>query len=506
MTTDVVPATPEALSSKPEGSLWTFDDVVTALHFVAVPTGIPLKGFSVDSRTLQPGQVFLALKGERYDGHDFLQQAYANGTALAIVEKGDLPILEGRSYLSVESTHQALWDLAVYARSRSQATVVAVSGSVGKTTVRSWIAQGLSQMGSTCETIKNFNGQVGLPLSLLRLSPKDRFGVFEIGVDAPGSMLPLAKICRPNVAVLTPVGSAHLETFLTPEAVAQEKAQLFSGLLPGGKVVCDAESCQKYPEILAEAQACGATDVVTVGFGEEASCRIVSLQEHASCTEIQVIWNGRPLTYTLAATGRAFALDSALAFVGVVLALFEGSVESFLTRHLLDIQQKVLSLTAQWKALPGRGRSFLAQWPEGKPITVIDDAYNANLASMLARLDVFDQWAAPHGGRKIAVVGDMLALGTTTEASHKKLFERLKKSSVDKVYAVGALSKEAFETTLPSSQKGVWLPSTEDLLDYLEKDLHRGDLVWFKASHAMGLSDIVDVLWQHRDEAQELAA
>lgn len=487
-------------------STWSFDDVIAALHFVAVPTNIPLAGFSIDSRTLQPGQVFVALKGENADGHDFLQQAYDKGATLALVEKSDLPVLDGRSYLCVASTQQALVDLAAYSRARSKATVTAVSGSVGKTTVRSWIASMLGHLGTTSSTIKNFNGQVGLPFSMLRLRPEDRFGVFEIGADAPGVILALSRLCQPHVAVLTPVGSAHLETFGSPENIAHEKAQLFAGLVPGGKIVCDEGSCRRYPEILALARASEAVNIVTVGFEEGASLRILDVHSHAGKTEVRVKWQNEVLSYTLGASGKAFVLDSALALAGVVCTQFEGPVEHILEEHLTEIQHKILPLTSLWGALPGRGRVFQVHWPEGATVTVVDDAYNANPESMLAGLEAFESMVIPHGGRKIAIIGDMLALGDQSEKAHDGLFERLANSSIDKVYAVGPLSEKAYQTHIPSTKKGTWSPTVEHLPEALERDLRRGDALWLKASHAIGLESVVDMLWQRRTESSELAA
>ncbi|MDR1907437.1 MAG: Mur ligase domain-containing protein, partial [Holosporales bacterium] len=167
--------TAEEESEEACDNAWTFDDVVSALRFIAVPTNIPITGFSIDSRTIIPGQAFIALKGERVDGHDFVSQAYERGAAMAIVQDPDLPSLSARSYLCVPNTKTALMDLAQYARARTCATVVGVSGSVGKTTVRTWIAELLSSAGDTVSTQRNFNGQIGLPLSMTQLGPQTNF-------------------------------------------------------------------------------------------------------------------------------------------------------------------------------------------------------------------------------------------------------------------------------------------------------------------------------------------
>lgn len=468
---------------------WTFDDVVAALRFIAVPIEIPISSFSIDSREIIPGQAFIALRGEKRNGHDFLSQAYENGAVMSLVEEGDLPALKGKSFLCVKNTHEALMDLAQYARGRTGATIVGVSGSLGKTTVKSWIAHLLSNKDTTISTLKNFNGHIGLPLSMTGLGTDTRFGVFEIGIDQPGTMQSLATLCNPHVAVLTPLAQAHIENFKSMESLAHEKAMLFSGLCPNGIVVVDQKSCQSFPILEHLAKEYGAINLVTVGFEEGATVRILDRKEIFSTrgTHVKINFGNLYLEYELCARGDHFILDSAMALAAAVSAAYEGDFESIIKDKKQEIQDIFLPYMNNLEVLPGRGQIFSVCLDGGRKITVIDDAYNANLSSMLSGLESL---VSMPGNRRIAVVGDMLSLGHHTENAHKKLFEAFAlQENIDKVYAVGHFVQSYF-SILSSHKRGEITSNVEDLEQILKRDLQDGDVIWIKASNAIGLHQI----------------
>jgi UDP-N-acetylmuramoyl-tripeptide--D-alanyl-D-alanine ligase len=490
---------------------WTFDDIVHALRFISVPTDIPIAGISIDSRDIAPGEAFIALKGEHANGHDYLQQAYDRGAILAIVEDADSPALNGKSYLRVPNTMGALSDLAQFARTRTPATVVCVSGSVGKTTIRTWIAELLSHAGVTVSTKKNFNGRIGLPLSLTALGQQTDFGVFEIGIDAPGTMQSLAMLCNPHVAVFTPLAPAHLEAFGSMDVLAQEKALLCSGLSPDGIAVVESETNNNFPVIAHFAKEYGAMDVVTVGFTDGARIRIthaevVSLQGEsklASDTACVTLNAGEiKFEYTIPSIGRHAIVDSAIAFVSAICAAFDGMWADIISKHASDIRHVFLPYMSQLQLLEGRGKIYQLNLSEGRHISLVDDAYNANLSSMLAGLNALE---LSKGHRKIAVVGDMLELGNMAKLSHHQLFDALGNSHVDKVFCIGTLSAASF-ARLPALKQGGVAESIAGLKEFLLSALVDGDIVWVKGSHSTGLHNLVRTLINDGAENSRIAA
>ncbi|GHS91159.1 UDP-N-acetylmuramoyl-tripeptide--D-alanyl-D-alanine ligase [Alphaproteobacteria bacterium] len=469
---------------------WSFDKIIDALRFIAAPTEIPITGFAIDSRDVKPGEVFVAFKGARVDGHDFLEQAYQKGAALALVEHMDLPALKGRSFLKVDHTGKALMELAQYARENTRATVVCVAGSVGKTTVRAWITHLLSAVGPTVSAQKNFNSQIGLPLSLTALQRDATFGVFEIGIDKSGVMQSLATLCNPHVAVLTSIDKAHYAGFSSLDSLAQEKAMLFSGLCPNGIAVVNQESCEKFPFIQHIAKEYGAVDVVTVGYKAGATVRIVEAKEdfEKGTTTVTLDFAGKRLEYPLHLLGDHWVLDSALALAAAVCASFEeNSLKDIVSKKEEDFRNIFLPQMPCLEALEGRG-IIIPLCIKGRHITLIDDTYNANLASMKAGLNALLKQKAT---RHIAVVGDMMELGAISEAEHAELFELLRQSNVAKVYAVGEHVKAPWES-LPPEKKGAFADSVQSLGLKLEDDLQDGDAIWSKASRVVGLSGLTE--------------
>lgn len=508
---------------------WTFDDIVKALGLTAVPTEWPVAGFAIDSREIQPGQVFVALKGNTTDGHGYLEEAFERGALLALVEREDLPTLSSHNFLRVPDTRAALTALGQFARGRTQATVVAVSGSVGKTTVRSWISQLLAPFSEVVSTPRNFNGQIGLPLSLTELGRNTPFGVFEIGIDRPGTMAPLSRLCRPHVAVLTPISAAHIENFPSLKALALEKAHLCEGLEPGGILVIDQATLKAFPVIEDIARQKGVQDVVSVGFDEGAMVHItrVAGRPGEDLTSVNLDLVGVPVRYDLNLRGRAAVLDSALALAATLSAAYDGPFKDIVEAQKGILPQAFLSRMLCLKLASGRGATTIIRSVDGRKITVIDDAYNANPASMAAGLE---RLLATPGQRHIAILGDMLALGEKSATAHRALFETLAKeapggvrtskdfseegvmaaerklSAVDKVFVVGEACKKAYRFLEPR-QKGGIAVTPEELLSKLQEELRSGDVVWIKGSHDTGLHGFAETLRNlFQDEVIEEAA
>lgn len=480
---------------------WTFNDVIIALRFISIPVDTPIRGFSIDSRSIEKGQAFIALKGDHTDGHDYLEEAYQKGATLAIVERSDLNALKNRSHLVVKDTHAALLDLAQYARERTAATIVGISGSVGKTTVRDWIYQILSHCGSSVSSMKNFNNHIGLPLSITNLAPTTKFGIFEIGIDRKDSMQPLATLCNPHVAVLTSIGQAHIENFESADALAYEKGLLFSGLACDGVAVIDYESHLKFPILNHLAKEYGAVDIVTVGDSPDANAYVVDAQYDwkTNHTVVKANLDGHLIEYSIQALGRHMVQDSLLSLVAAICSLYKENFSTIMHSKWSDIADLLLSSMPSLTPLSGRGQICHLTLSNHHQITLIDDSYNANISSMLAGISVLQEYH--QASRRIAIIGDMYALGDATEEHHAKLFQALNENpNVDKVYAVGDLTHAGFHS-LDSHKQGIWSHSVDDLLDCIEEELNNGDVVWIKGSNAVRLNKIVDKLKNSHIEA-----
>lgn len=464
---------------------WTFNDVVSALHYVACPVSLNLSGFSMDSRTLQPGQCFLPMKGEHFDGHDYIEEAFQKGASMCLSERSDIPALQGHSYLVVDDVLRALNDLAVYARSKSMATIIAVSGSVGKTTTRTWISRLLSSFGSVCSTLHNYNGRIGLPFSLLQLKQQGdiRYGVFEVGIDQKGSMEALAQLCRPHVVVMQDLAMCHTEFFQSMDELAAEKAKLIDGLESNGILVIHEKTLTTYPIFPKKIEKKGDCQIVTVGTSPFSTAFVQKSEPNFSNgqTEVKASVAGIPISYTIPCIGDHFVIDSLMALVAVIAALSDKDFHSIMHEDWNAIYPELDMM----KLSPVTGRGGTLKLKDG--ITIIDSSYNANPASMQAELNSFCH--APCLGRRIAVVGDMLELGDQTQAEHQKIFEFLHKH-VDKVFAIGSLCKQGFDV-LDDEQKGVWSCNVDDIIDPLLKFLGPNDKVFVKASHAINLDAVI---------------
>lgn len=486
---------------------WTFDDIISALGFIAAPIKTPINGFSIDSRTISNSQVFVAIKGKNFDGHDFIEEAFKNGAALCIVQREDSPALKGKSYLCVEDTKEALKKIASYARDRAVATIVAVSGSVGKTTVRTWTESILRNFGKTLGTKKNFNGEIGLPLSLVRLDENTKFGVFEVGIDSKGSMKKLSAICKPNVAILTRVSKAHIGNFASLEELAREKALLFSGLCEGGVAVIDS-TCHETFDIVKKIaeefkQKNSFSEIVTVGFADENgnsqdNAYIIDIEENVydQETSIKARLGNKEVTYKINALGQHMALNSLLAIVSAVCSLYDKSFSDIIDENWEQYSESLLNTVKKFETLPGRGKINYLKVKE-RNITLIDDSYNANLSSMKAGLSVLTSFK--ESNRRVAIIGDMLELGESEANDQKEVFDFINESNIDQVFAIGKTIGKYYEK-LNDDKKGGCAEDVSEILETIFEDLEDDDVILVKASNSVGLNKIVDHFFSFAQE------
>jgi UDP-N-acetylmuramoyl-tripeptide--D-alanyl-D-alanine ligase len=470
-------------------ALWTLDAMATAMGATragALPAGVP--GVSIDSRTVNRGEAFFAIKGESRDGHDFVAVALAAGAGVAVVaadRRAAMP--QDAPLLVVPDVLAALVDLARAARARSQARVIAVTGSVGKTGTKDALQLVLAREGETHSSAASYNNQWGVPLSLARMPQRARFGVFEIGMNHAGEITPLTRLVRPHVAIVTTVEPAHLEYFGSIEAIADAKAEIFLGLEPGGVAVINRDN-PHFERLKAHAVAAGAR---VVGFGTraDADARLIEAAFKADCSTVRANILGADVTYKLGAPGRHVVLNSlavlaAASLVGADLAL---------------CALALVSLSAP----VGRGRRATLTVPGGTA-ALIDESYNANPASMRAALALLGQTPVGRSGRRIAVLGDMLELGARGAELHRDLVEPVVANAVDLVFCAGPLMHALWQA-LPSERRGAYAETAAALEPKVVAAVRAGDAVMVKGSLGSRMGPIVKALERRYAEAGEAA-
>ncbi|MBV7259319.1 UDP-N-acetylmuramoyl-tripeptide--D-alanyl-D-alanine ligase [Erythrobacter crassostreae] len=457
-------------------TLWNSAEIADATDGVA-SHAFQASGIEMDSRDVCPGDLFIALKGEAMDGHKFIAAAFSKGAVAAIVDRPvDFP------HVLVKDTTQALIDLAHAGRSRCQGVRIAVTGSVGKTGVKEAIFNSLDRAsrGSAHRSVRSYNNHVGVPLSLARLPARAEYGVFEMGMNHAGEIAPLADHVRPNVAVITTIAPAHIENLGSMEAIADEKAQIFTGLAKGGTAVIPADS-EYTPRIVEHARKLG-VNVVTFGRSADADVRLLDAIPSANGGSLVTADLGDTrLCYSVAEPGEHWIANS----LGVMAAVRAAGG---------DLASAGLAL-AEMGGLKGRGARFNIAVPGGKAL-LVDESYNANPASMRATLRAIGQTPAH---RRVAVLGSMMELGDFGPKFHRQLAEPIGEAKIDHVILVGdemrALAGQLGKASI--GPLGI-VPSfdhcegpAEAILALEEFGLTHGDAVLVKGSNSVGLGRLV---------------
>ena len=434
-------------------------------------------GISADSRRVRPGDLFVALKGPRFDGHDFVAEALERAAAAALVDRRPAGVDEDAPLILVDDTLAALNRLAHAARERSQARIIAVTGSVGKTGVKEALKLVLSKQAPTFASPASFNNHWGVPLSLAALPREARFGIFELAMNHPGEIAPLARLVRPDVAVIITVEPVHTEFFGSLTAIADAKAEIFEGMSASGVAVLNKNS----PFHLRFTDAARAREVrKIVGFGDHphSAVRLVSAEVGADGSDVVVDIRGKTVSYRVGAPGRHWVTLSLAVLAAVVAA--DGDVARA-AAGLKDV-----------RPLPGRGaRRRVALG--GDAFTVVDESYNANPASMRAAIVVLGASVVGRGGRRIAVLGDMLELGSTAPILHAGLAEALTDAGVDLVFTVGP-NMAHLRSALPAAMRAGHAETSDDIVAPVLAAVAAGDVVMVKGSLGTRMGPVVDAL------------
>ena len=461
-------------------ALWTSEAIAAATGGTA-STHFSVGGVTFDSREVMPGDLFLALKGEQMDGHRFLPQAVAAGASGVIVsDTAQLP--EGAPHVLVADTFAALNALGRASRARMNGTVIGVTGSAGKTGVKEALRLALERSAPSRvhASVKSYNNHTGVPLSLARMPEDSVYGIFEMGMNHPGELTELASLVRPHVAIITTIASAHRAFFDSEEAIADAKAEIFTGIEPGGTAILNMDN-PHYARLRAAAEAAGVGRIVTFGLkAEGADVRPLKVAPLDVCTSMTADIQGETLTFKIGLPGEHWALNA----LGVLAAVKAAGGDLGLAGLALGEMQ----------GLEGRGRRTLIKAGDGQAM-LLDESYNANPASMAAALSVLGGFETRRRGRRIAVLGSMKELGAESDGMHAGLIEPMEAAGVAEAILVGA-EMSALASAMPSRIPHRHVASAEEALTLLRGMVRADDIVLVKGSNSVGLGRVVRSLNQ----------
>lgn len=465
-------------------TLWTAAEAAAATGGQAIGDWA-VSGVSIDTRKIQPGDLFVALKAAR-DGHDFVAQALAKGAGAALVSHRPEGVAEDAPLLIVEDVLPGLEALGIAARARTAAQVVAVTGSVGKTSTKEMLRDVLSAQGKTHVAEASYNNHWGVPLTLARMPADTEFAVIEIGMSNPGEIAPLARMARPHVAMVTTVAAAHLEAFDNIEGIAHEKAAIFEGLEPNGTAVSNGDLGTAAILEAKAAEKAGRTFLF--GEADRNAYQITKLSLIDTVTVAEGQAGDLPVLYKVMAAGRHFAVNG-MGVLAVVNALG------------LDVALAAADL-ARWLPPAGRGMRERVQLDpvlSEQVVELIDDAFNANPTSMTAALEVLAAAKPQDGlgriekGRRIAVLGDMLELGSEEMQLHEAVADLPFLAEIDLIHCVGPRMNRLW-AKLPDNIRGDWVEEAENMADRAHRLIDAGDVVLVKGSKGAKVSKVVDAI------------
>ena len=459
--------------------LWTAQELESAtlgkLHGTVT---LPINEVSIDTRTIKPGDLFVAIKGGVHDGHDFVEKALQSGAGLALVSRTtDAMTNAGAVLVCADDPLHGLENVGRASRARSLAQIIAVTGSVGKTSTKEMLRVALAVSGATHVSAASFNNHWGVPLTLSRMPRDTSYGVFEIGMNHAGEITPLVGMVRPHIAIVTSIAASHLGNFSSLDEIAQAKAEIFSGVVPGGAAIINRDT--PYFDMLKTAALASGCKTI-VGFGEhaDADVRLIRVALHSDCCCITADVMGEQVIYKLGLPGHHMALNSLAVMAAVKLA---GA----------DLARAALALAT---AAPPTGRGVRERLAvAGGEILLIDESYNANPASMDAALTMLGQAKVKAGGRRIAVLGDMLELGKFSAALHADLAKPIDANKIDVLYAAGPSMSHLWANT-GERLRGAYALSSKDLEAVLFRDLKAGDVVMIKGSKGSRMTPLAEAL------------
>ncbi|AHA27832.1 UDP-N-acetylmuramoyl-tripeptide--D-alanyl-D-alanine ligase [Candidatus Liberibacter americanus] len=461
--------------------LWSFHDLLDAIQGEAVdkfPAGF-VSGISIDSRSIVAGDVFFALKGERYDGHDYVLDAVNKGASIVVI---DASMISSIGQLSVpiflvKDVLLALNNLAIASRLRSNAKIIAVTGSVGKTTTKEMLKLALSSVGKTHASINSYNNRIGVPLTLACMPHDAEFGFFELGMSAPNEIRFLTRLVRPHMSIITTIAPAHIGNFSNLNEIAAAKAEIFEELENDGSVLLNHDN--PYFDFLAnKARDLGINKIYSFGKSVDADFRLIKFQQLSEKSLIKFQINDHILEVIIATSGKHMAYN-VVATLGIV--------------AMLDVDvAKSINALATFKPQKGRGKRYHLALKKGY-FTLIDESYNANPASMKAAISVLSK-TSPYGtGRRIAVLGDMCEMGKMSKLFHINLAKVLCSHNISHVWLTG-VHMVHLKNALSIDINVKYFTEIVDLFAFIKTSVIQGDVMVVKSSNMCGLHQLVQLM------------
>lgn len=448
-----------------------FSEIAKAIHASRQGEEGEFTRLIIDSRQVIPGDCFIAIKGERLDGHDFIAQAIQKGARAIIAARGAITDLEKSvCFLQVDDTTIALGKLAAYWRDKCAVSMIGVTGSCGKTSVKGMIQSICETAGKTLATEGNFNNHIGLPLTLLRLDNSYRYAVIEMGASAKGEIAYLGKIAKPTVTLITNVAPAHLKGFGTLDGVAEAKGEIYEILPKEGVAVLNQE--EAYSQFWREKM--GERKVLTFGLTSSSYVYPSEITYHPESVQFNLHIGESHHRVKVTVPGQHTVLN---ALASATAAYAVG----------ISIENIIKGLEA-FQGVPGR----LSRYSGLKGASIIDDTYNANPGSMKAALEVL----ANYKGQTIFVMGDMAELGDNVEDYHKNIGLHAREKGISKLLAVGQWSKFAVTAF---GQEGIWFPSQEALIEVLKDKMSSDTVILVKGSRSSRMEGITNAIIQSKE-------
>ncbi|MEM7170736.1 MAG: UDP-N-acetylmuramoylalanyl-D-glutamyl-2,6-diaminopimelate--D-alanyl-D-alanine ligase [Pseudomonadota bacterium] len=447
-----------------------------------------ITGISIDTRSLVAGDLFIALQGPKFDGHDYVAQAFEKGAAAAMVHRTIEGLENDAALLMVDDTLGALWRLGAAGRERSKARFIAVTGSVGKTSTKEALKNCLSAQAPTAASPGSLNNHWGVPLSLARMDQNATYGVFELGMNNPGEILELARLVRPQIGLITNVEAAHLGNFESIGAIADAKSELFQAMDRDGVAVLNRDH-PLFHHLRDKAELAGVTKLITFGQHQDSTIRLLNHTLELDGSSVEADVGGKEIHYHVGAPGWHWVTNS----LAVLAASFAAGADAATAgRSLADLE-----------ALKGRGARHVIPYDSGS-FTIIDESYNANPASMRAAISLLGQADPAANGRRVAVLGDMLELGPSSGYLHRKLSEPLREAEVDLVYCCGPEMEKLYRA-LPKRLQGGHCPNSQELAPMVIEGLEVNDVVLIKGSLGSRMAVILDALLNIEDTPPKAA-
>ncbi len=470
---------------------WTAEEVLCAVRGQSLHTqDWVASGVSIDSRTLQKGELFVAIKGDAYNGHAYVHAAMERGAAAAIVDHQPPQVAAGAPLLFVEDTLTALQDLGRVGRCRSNAKIVAVTGSVGKTSSKEQLRLMLGAVNDTYANEGSLNNHWGVPLTLARLPASAKYGIVELGMNHANELAVLTRDVKPHLALITTIEAVHLEHFASVEAIADAKAEIFLGMDPSGIAVLNRDNAY-FGRLLAAARTQGLHQVLSFGQDPKSDARLLALAPDSEGTTVEAIILDQKITYRVGTPGMHLAFNA----LGCLLSC--AALDADLTT--------CAEALAGYRPPQGRGTRQRVTLAGKDSFTLIDESFNASPASTHAAIATLGQTPVMNQGRRIAVLGDMKELGATSSELHRDLMASLLESRIDQVFCCGEMMAHLFDT-LPASMRGSWTAESAALAPLVAATVHTGDAIMVKGSHSMHMETIVAALSALSAQPHQLAS